>query len=338
MANLQDCSVGLKAESTYGTGVTVDRWHEFDDESFILEPHRVQGSGAVVGAPTDISGRRVTPTKDGKGDLSCELYSKGFGYLWSAALGAGVSTLVSGTTWQQNFTHSSAPSSYTIQKGLVRADGTVDPYTFLGCMVSGWEFNLSNAGLAMLKTSWDIRDLATATSYTAPTYASAPTVFNYSHGVTAAFAVGGTLTVPTTTALATGGTAVTNVRDFKLSYDKGLDDNRFTLGNAGLKSKPTAGKFKATGSFTAEYDSTTNRDAFLADTELSITLTLTTAVALSSGFEQFQIALPAVKLDKAVPVSNKGDLITVACDFTVLHNQVAAQPIYVVHRTSDSAL
>ena len=229
MANLQDCSVGLKAEGTYGTGVTVDRWHEFVDESFSIEPHRVQGMGMVVSAPTAISSRRVTPTKDGKGDLTCELYSKGFGYLWTAALGSGTSTLVAVTTYQQNFVHSSTPSSYTIQVGLVEAGGTVDPYTYLGCMVDSWEFNLSNAGLATLKTSWDIRDLATATAYTAPTYAASPTVYNYSHGITSAMAVGGTITAPTTTALATGGTVVTNVRDFKLSYNKGLDDSRWPV-------------------------------------------------------------------------------------------------------------
>lgn len=338
MAALQDCSVGLKVEATYGTAVVNDRFYEFTDESLTWEPKRVQGAGLRVGSVFDRSGRRVTPVSSAKGSLTTELVSKGFGQLWTAALGTGVSTLTTGTTYQQNFSVGSTPLSYTIQKGIVEAGGTVDTYTFTGCMVTGWEFALDNAGLVTLKTDWDARAMATATAYAAPTYPTTPTLYNFSHGITSAMSVGGAITAPTTTALATGGTVVTNVTDFKLKFDRGLNVDRYAIGSAGLKSKPTTGMVKASGSFTAEYDSTTNAAAFIADTELSINLVLTTAVSLSTGFEQFQIAIPAIKLDSAIPVSNKGDLITVSCDFTVLDGLVAAQPLYISMRTSDSAL
>jgi hypothetical protein len=93
-----------------------------------------------------------------------------------------------------------------------------------------------------------------------------------------------------------------------------------------------------TGKFSAEYTSTTYRSAFIADTELPITLTFTSTESLATGFAQLQIVLPAVKLDAGIPISNNGDLVIVEYPFTVLDNLVAAQPIYVVLRTSDSAI
>src|SRR4051794_14356687 len=137
MASTQDCSVGIGVESTYKTGVTPTRWYEFVSETFDWRKSIKQGQGLRVGARVDRSGRRVVPTADGGGDLVLECASKGMGLLWQAALGTGASTLVSGSVQQQLFTLGDAPASLTIQKGLVEAGGTVDPYTFLGCMVAG---------------------------------------------------------------------------------------------------------------------------------------------------------------------------------------------------------
>ena len=40
-----DCSVGFKAESTYGTGVTVDRWLEFTSEDFTQDNEYIDSEG-----------------------------------------------------------------------------------------------------------------------------------------------------------------------------------------------------------------------------------------------------------------------------------------------------
>lgn len=333
MTTTQDVSVGIVPESTYGTGVTVTRWLEFVDESLDFRKNIKQGQGLRVGSRVARSARRVIPTADAGGDISLECISKGMGLLWQACLGTGVSNLVSGSTFQQLFTLGDVPSSLTIQKGLARADGTVDPYTFLGCMIDSWEFSFPNADIAKLKVSVDAKDVTTATGYAAPSYAAAANLFHFANGSISS----GTLTAPTTTALASGASSVANIRGGSLKVDSNMKGDRYNFGASGRKAKPTMGLRSISGSFEAEYDSATFRDAVLSDAPMNLILTFTGG-ALSTGLETLQIVVPEIKLDSELPKSNGTDLITHTLAFQGLDNLTAAQPIWVVARTADNAL
>jgi hypothetical protein len=338
MASLQECSVGIIPEVTWGTPLTVTRWAEFTSESLDFNKAVKQGMGLRVGSRVARSPRRVVATSNPQGDVEFELCSKGMGLWWQVALGTGVSTLVSGSTQQQLFTLSTAAlaPSVTIQKGVVELGGTVDPYTYAGMTCGAVEITCPKGDIAKAKFSFLGKSLATATGYTAPSYPAAPVnLFHFAQG---AITVGGAVTAPTTTAMASGGTAVANVRDFSLKIDNGLAGDRFNLGGAGLIAQPTYGLRAITGNMTIEYDSTTIRDAYIADTPLAVTLTFTTGTALSTGFEQFQIVLPEIKLDGDIPNANGTDLITLNVPFTVLDNLTAAQPIWIAQRTADAAL
>ena len=337
MAALQDASVGTAVESTYGTPVTVTRWYEFTDESFDYEKTVKQGAGIRVGSKVARSGRRVVTQTQAKGDLSVELTSKGLGTLLQTCFGAGVSSLVSGSTYQQNFTlgTGAAPPSMRVQKGLVRADGTVDPYTYNGGVVDSFEIDCPHGDIAKLKAAFIFRDMLTATAYAAPSYVTGGSLFHFAQGT---ITVGGTVTAPTTTALATGGTAVANVRDFNVKVDNKLTADRFTYNAAGKMLSPTYGLRDIGGKLTIEYTDRTLTDAYIADTPLALTLTFTTTEALSTGFSQLQITLPEIKLNGEVPKANGTDLITLSVDFDVLDNLTATQPIWVSLRTADTAL
>ena len=50
MTTMQDCSIGLAKETTYGTGVTPTKFPEFLDESLAWNPTFVQGAGMRVGS------------------------------------------------------------------------------------------------------------------------------------------------------------------------------------------------------------------------------------------------------------------------------------------------
>ena len=335
MAALQDASVGTAVESTYGTPVTVTRWYEFTDESFDYEKTVKQGAGIRVGSKVARSGRRVVTETQAKGDLTVELGSKGLGTLLQTCFGTGVSTLVSGTTYQQNFTLGATPPSMTVQKGLIRADGTVDPYTYNGGVVDSFEIDCPHGDIAKLKAAFIFRDMLTATAYAAPSYVTGGSLFHFAQGT---ITVGGTVTAPTTTALATGGTAVANVRDFNVKVDNKLTADRFTYNAAGKMLSPTYGLRDIGGKLTIEYTDRTLTDAYIADTPLALTLTFTTTEALSTGFSQLQITLPEIKLNGEVPKANGTDLITLSVDFDVLDNLTATQPIWVSLRTADTAL
>lgn len=334
MGNLQDCSINVKPESVYKTAVTPDRAYEFTDESLKWDPNIVQGEGLRAGSFMPRSARRVVPNADGEGDITMEVVSKGFGYWWQACMGAGVSTLVSGSTQQQNFTWAKQPSSLTIQKTSVRADGTVDPITFKGCMVTQFVITFNNAGLVTLQVSLDIGDFDTATAFATLTYATTPNLFHFGNWTIAS----GTFTAPTTTALPSAATPLTNVRSLTITGNRNPVVDRFNATGGARKDQPIGTMFDVTGSMEMEYTSTTQRDAFFAQTAQSLVATVT-AGALTTGNETLCVALPEIKIDDGgTPEANGTGLITQTVNFTALDNQTAAQPMWISTRTADAAI
>ena len=109
-----------------------------------------------------------------------------------------------------------------------------------------------------------------------------------------------------------------------------LDASEFISGALGMT--------EISGSIVVEYDGTTIRDAFLGDTDQAFLATFTGATALSTGFEQFQVALPCIRLEGELPKSNAGDLIQVTHNFTGFDNTTAAQSLYISQRTADTAI
>ena len=337
MGAIQDSSVGTVPEVSYGTALTASRFYEFVDESFGFEKSIKQGQGIRVSSKVARSPRRVVATTSASGAITIEMVSKGLGTLLHAAFGASAVTSVTTGTYQMNFTLGSTatPPSLTLQKSVVRSDGTIDPYTFSGVVVQNFKIDCPNGDIVALKASTVAKDVTTATTYSTPSYVSSPSLFHFAQG---AITIGGTVVAPTTTALASGGTSVANVRDFNIKVDNKLATDRYNIGGAGKMVSPTYGLREVTGSMTVEYADQTLVNAFLSDTELALSLTFTSTESLSTGYAQLQIVLPAIKLNGELPKANGTDLVTATVDFDVLDNLTATQPIWLVLRTSDAAL
>lgn len=329
MTTFQDCSIGFSVESTYKTYVAPTRFVSFTGESLQWDKDVKQGTGLRVGGRVPRSIRRVVPTAQGQGDIELEIPTKGMGLLWQAAMGTGASNLVSGSLYQQVFTLGDTPNSLTIQKGIPRVNGTVDAYSFLGAVVTDFEIDCSNGDIVTASFGIDAGDVTTAQAYATPSYATAP-VFHFAQGIVA---VNGTLTAPTTTTLGSvAGAAAASIRSFSVQVEHNYATDRFNFGGAGRKDKPAVGLREITGRITVEYDQTTLRDAFLADSTIGLLATFT------SGTDVLQVVLPDVRLEGDLPETNDGELITVDHDFTVLDNLTAAQPMWLVARTADTAL
>jgi hypothetical protein len=334
----QDAAIGVATETTFKTGVTPSRWFEFTQETLDWNKNIKQGKGLRVGGRVARSGRRVVPSASGSGDVDLECVSQGMGLLWNYALGANTYTLVSGSTYQGVFTLGDNPPSFTLQKTLphVNTDGTftLDPVTFLGCSVTKTEIDFTAGDIVAAKFSVDAADVTTATGYAAASYPSAPNPFHFANGSVST----GTLTAPTTIALASAVTAVADIRGGSVVIDNALTlDRGLNLGSGGRHGDPTVGLRNITGKVDVEYDSTTFRDAVLNETPMCIVLTYTGG-ALSTGTEKLQIVLPEVKFDSQIPMTNGTDLITQSMSFEVLDNLTAAQPIWIVTRSSDTAI
>ena len=327
MTTPQDCSVGLGVESVYGTAVARTRWFEFLDESFNFVKNVKQGVGLRVGSRVARSGRRVVASAEGSGDLTIEAVTKGLGLLWQLGLGSGTSTLVSAGLYQQVFTLGDAMPSATIQKGIPRADGTVDAYTFTGCMVESLTIDCPNADNVKVKTSWNAKDMTTATAYTAPSYATGPSVFTFAHGAV----YSGALTAPTATALGSAATPVASIRSGSITIKHNLKTDRYNCGGGGRKEKPFAGVREISGSMVAEYADTAFRDAIVNDTSMTLVKTFT------SGADVLQVVIPDVRFDGDT-VKASLDLAMQDLKWTGLDGLTAAQPIWIVCRTADTAL
>lgn len=333
MTTSADSSVGFAVESVYGTGVTPTRWFEYASESLNWNKSIQQGAGLRVGSRVARSNRRVVTTVDATGDVEIELFSKGLGSFLAACMGSGASTVVSGATYQQVFTLADTLPSLTVQKGLPRVDGTVDPYTFTGAVVSQFELSFENDDIAKLKASLDAKDVSTAIGYASPSFSTAGNLFHFA----GAAIYSGTFTAPTSTALAAGATPLASVRSASVSVNHNIAKDRFNFGGSGRKDQPTVGLREIAGDLEVEYSGTSFRDAFLNETPMSLVITLS-AGPLSTGNETFQVAIPEIKFDKDLPQADGPEMIKTSMGFTVLDGLTAAQPIWIVTRTSDTAL
>ena len=342
MTTQLDASIGFKKQTDYNTPSTPDRFLEFTDESLDFDRTFYQGAGLRPGSRAARSKRRSLVKDGGAGDIGLEVPTKGIGALFELLFGVASSTLVPTSTgvYQQLFTllkNDYLPAA-TIQKGIPRLGANaVDAYTLNGATCSNFSLELGAADVLKLKTSWTAKELLTTTAYATPTY---PTPFDLFSFTGAALTVGGTITLPTTTALATGGTTVANVRDFSFEMDNGLDSGGYNIGGQGKRTRAAAvGVAEAKGKLTAEYSGTDFRDAVRDQADLALVATFTGPVAIETTFfPTLQLVLPNIRFEGEMPKSNGGDVITQSLDYTAFDNLTAASPVYLVMRTSDTAL
>lgn len=341
MTTQLDSSIGIKKETTYGTAVTVDHFPEFLMENLKWKPNYLDGKGLRPGSRVSRAERRSLSKNWVEGDIELECCARGFGIFWEALMGTGVSTIIgAGPAYQHNFTLTNTDPfpSYTIQKGIPLLNGgAVQAHTFAGAMCNKGEISAETGEVVKLKTSWLAKSIDTATGYTAPSYVADNELFTFWQG---AITIGGTVTPATDTALATGGDAQANIRNFTLSIDNKLDTDGFTFGSAGkFGRRPHLGYTEIKGKMTAEFDSVTYRDAFLNNTSLAVTLTMTTGTQIqSSTYNTLQIVIPCIRLDGDIPEAVTEGVVTLDLDFTVLDDGSGESAVSVIQRSLDTVI
>lgn len=337
-----DASIGAGVESTYGTPVAPTHFPEFVSETFDWTPTFTPAQGMRIARVVQAADRRVLTKETSGGDVELELFYKGLGFWVGAALGTQTSTVISGAAFQQLFTPTTSDflPSYTIQKGIPPlGGGALTPQTYAGMICSEMALTAGNAGIPNIKFTFTGKSMDTTTTLTAASYQSGNSPFSF---VQAQLVAGGTLVVPTTTALATmtSPTLSGDVRDFSFTWNNSLDANGYNFGSTGQRTrKPALGERAGTGSLTVEYDGTIWRDAFHNQTDLSLLLTYQANVAIvGSNFPTFQVAIPDIRLNGEMPKPNAGDVITQTIPFDVLDNRTAASPLYIAIVTAETAI
>jgi hypothetical protein len=178
-------------------------------------------------------------------------------------------------------------------------------------------------------------------AYVTPTYPVGATLYSSTVNPTLAnIVVGGTLTAPTTTALASiaGGTTAAAVKSWNLKLDNGITPRPAI----GRKNQPTTGSRSGTIEMTVEYDAVTGlflENAMLNKTAMPVLLSAQTAESIGTGYATFQLAVASAAIDSgAIPGPTSGGVAETTLKWSILDGEVASSPLYGVYQTADLAL
>jgi len=170
-------------------------------------------------------------------------------------------------------------------------------------------------------------------AYNAPSYPSAANLYSFA----GATLYTGTVTAPTATALASALTPIATVRSGSISVNNTVLDSRYLAGGGGRKAQQRMGAPVGTVKLSAEYWDTSLRDAFLADTPMTLVANFT-AGALTTGMETIQAIVSEMKPNADMPDADGTDVPLLDLEYTILDNLTAAQPMWIVQRTAESTL
>jgi len=316
--------LGLKTETTFNTAVTVDRFYEFNSENLAYNKKTVVGMGLRAGGQLPRSQRRVVTTFESTGDFEIDLPTRGLGMLLGHATGTMSSaTLVSTGVYSYTFTLADVYGrSMTIQAGVPQYGGTVTPKTVTGAKIASFDLSVSNGDIAKGKFTIDGAGFSTTTPTLATaSYALQGSVFHFAQG-----------------AVTIDGSAVANIKDFTVSVNNTLKNDRYNLGASGAKAEQGINGFRAvTGSMTAEFTDTVLLTKFLADTSAAIVVTFTGSTIASTYKETLSITIPAAKFNADTPNVSGPGVVDLSMTFDA-YDDGTNPPMTIVYQTADSAL
>jgi hypothetical protein len=312
--------LGFAEETTYGTAVTPTRFLEFTNESLERRHNIAASSGIRSGRRYGGQGRRIT-RQDAGGTVTTEVARTGFG-LWLEHLLGDVATTNPGTlAFQHVFTPGTLTGkSLTLQKGVEKPDGTVQAFTYPGAKIISADFSIDQDGLLMADWEFDARQEVTGTALAAASYTT-PVVFTYSEGV-----------------LKVDDVAKANVRSVgSLKITNNLQNERYFLGNAGLKSEPTNVPFDSiAGNLDVEFQNITDfYNLFAGDTPAELTLEFVGEEIESGQNYMLSIVLADVRFEGETPKVTGPELVYPNIPFIGL-DPASGDAVTITYKTTDT--
>lgn len=338
-----DAQLGVAEEITWGTPVTAARFPEFISESLSMTPEWLEPTALRVGQKHKRSSRVRQSRRSVGGDLVVEHATRGMGFFWRHALGSPVTSpaqQAATTAYRQ----AHVPGDYrgrgmTVQVGRPEpGSGTVKPFTYTGCKVTGWAFSVRDQEVPQLTLTVDGRDELTGPALAVASFVEGAAVFDFSQ---ATLSLGGVASTADGLTVVTGGAAVaTIIREMEVNGETPMATERFGLGNAGLKAEQIEnGTPTITGSFGAEFSQDELYDAFANNETIPVVMTLTGAPITDGGgaTDLLRITMPACKMKGASPQVGGPDIIEMTTEFEAYHDETHP-PIEVLLISADTAL
>lgn len=295
-------SLGLAAESTYGTYVAPSRWLEFEKEDLKKVKTTIQGGGLAAGRFAQLGSRRVVSSVAGGGSVELEVTNKSYGLLIAHLLGSSATAVQQGGTAAYLQAHTlgdNAGKFLTLQKGVPDTGGTVRPYTFLGSKITGATFSCEVQGLLESTIEFDCKDVTEAQALVAPSYVAGLAPFH-----------GGQMNVK----LGTFGSeaAISGVKKVEIKIERPQNTERFYASGASpaTKLEPIMNDYvKVTGSLEVDYITKADlADRFASDASTSLVIEWIGPLIAATHFQTFRIKVPQIFVDGETPTVGGPDI------------------------------
>lgn len=170
---------GFKTESTWGTPVVVTTFHEG-----YLSDNPVRTQAPIVSEGVRAGRRTASCAQAGdkivQGPFAFEAHPEPLATLLTHMFGT-VNTTGAGP-YAHTATPGDAEDSFTAQVGIQDSGGTVRPFTYEGCKLTGWKLGGTAGQTAKLGIDVIAQDYVTATALASASYAGTGCPFVFSHG------------------------------------------------------------------------------------------------------------------------------------------------------------
>lgn len=275
--------LGAKKETVYGTPVTVDKFFPFTSEGLGggWQRNRQYSIGIQAGQLVQHSARVATTTRGGGGPVKMDVPIKGFGF-WPDLMVGGTVTpvLVLGTAYKSTFNIGASDStkSASVQVGKPRIDGTVQAFSYEGCVPMGFSLSQGVDGFLETEIALDVQDRLTGTALAVASYPTANDSFHFGH------------CTPTINSV-----PVTDVfSSVKVDVNFARKTDRWRLGSAGAKAIPVTNGFTdGTIEFEGDFKDLTFTNLYDADTIFPVILNWTHTTNADVGGTKYSFVLTA---------------------------------------------
>jgi hypothetical protein len=301
--------LAFKKETTYGTRVAPDAFYEFNSESLQLERTKIMSRGLRAGRTFQSSSRVSEVTRSAGGSVSLEVVNKEFGRWLDLLHGNTVTPVQVGGTTAYLQTHNlgtTDPSkSATIQVGKPGTAGTVHPFEYEGCMVTGYEFSCQTGGFLEASFSIDAEDRTTSQTLATASYPASLLTYDFSD-----------VTVCTVNGVST----LDTFSGFNLSGALSRATDRFRLGSGAVKLKPILNDYTAaTLTLSGEFKNLTNHAFYESGAIIPVVITFDSGVAAGTGNNYLiRFTCAACQVTGEDPTVGGPDLLDQSLTFNVL--------------------
>lgn len=300
-------SLGVAAESVFGTYVAPTRFYEFNSETLAKVKTTAQGGGLAGGRYGRLGSRRVVTTEAAGGGFELEVANQKMGLLLSHLMGSSAAPVQQGVTAAYLQTHAlgdNVGKSLTIQKGVPDLAGTVRPYTVKGAKITAAEFSCEVDGMLTASFEVDGRVVSEVETLAAPSYPAGLAPFHFAQMAVRLGANGGEA-------------AVSGVRGMSVRIERPQATDRFYAGAAGLKAEQLSNDFPTvTGTFNTDLvDKTVFADRFASDGSTSLVWEFIGPLIASTFYQTFRIRVPMIFLNEGTPQVGGPGLISPSFGF-----------------------